>query len=55
LQDLAGTWAIGQPDPGDVSFVSNPSDDNPANDAYECNLAYRATPPAPLLLDIIDW
>src|SRR5689334_9007429 len=24
LQDPAGAWAIGKPDPGDVSFVSNP-------------------------------
>src|SRR5262245_22358653 len=55
LQDPAGTWAIGQADPGDVSFVSNPSDNNPANDAYECDLAYRATPPAPLLLDVIGY
>jgi len=55
LQDPAGTWAIGQADPGDIGFVSNPSDNNPANDTYECSLAYRATPPAPLLLDVIGY
>src|SRR5262245_6914044 len=55
LQDPDGTWAIGKPDPGDVSFVSNPSDSNPGNDSYECSLNYRATPPAPLLLDIIGY
>src|SRR6266545_3130696 len=26
LQDPEGVWAIGKPDPGDVSLVSNPSD-----------------------------
>src|SRR5262245_10397118 len=31
LQDPAGTWAIGKPDPGDISFVSNPSDNNANN------------------------
>jgi hypothetical protein len=55
LQDPSGTWAIGKPDPGDVSFVSNPSDSNTANDSYECSLNYRATPPAPLLLDIVGY
>src|SRR6266487_1227860 len=46
LQDPTGVWAIGQPNPGDVSFVSNPSDNNPANDSC----TYRAIPPAPQLL-----
>jgi hypothetical protein len=55
LQDPAGTWAIGQPDPGDLFFVSNPSDNNPANDSNECSLSYRATPPEPKLLDIVGY
>jgi hypothetical protein len=55
LQDPFGTWAIGQADPGDVAFVSNPSDNNTSNNSYECSLNYRATPPAPLLLDIIGY
>jgi hypothetical protein len=53
LQDPAGAWAIGQADPGDVSFVSNPSDSNPGNDTYDCTLNYRATPPTPLLLSLL--
>jgi hypothetical protein len=53
LQDPAGSWAIGQPDPGDATFVSNPSDGSPANDANECTLAYRATPPTPMLLNVL--
>jgi hypothetical protein len=55
LQDPSGAWAIGQADPGDGSFVSNPSDSNTNNNGYECDLHYRATPPAPLLLDIIGY
>jgi hypothetical protein len=55
LQDPSGAWAIGQTDPGDVAFVSNPSDSNTSNNSYECDLNYRATPPAPLLLDIIGY
>jgi hypothetical protein len=55
LQDPAGAWAIGQADPGDISFVSNPSDSNTSNNSYECNLGYRATPPAPLLLDVVGY
>ncbi|HET9224070.1 MAG TPA: hypothetical protein VFO07_16270, partial [Roseiflexaceae bacterium] len=55
LQDPSGAWAIGQAAPGDVSFVSNPSDGNTGNNSYECTLNYRATPPAPLLLDIIGY
>jgi hypothetical protein len=35
LQDPAGTWAIGQADPGDVGFVSNPSDNNPATETSQ--------------------
>jgi hypothetical protein len=55
LQDPSGAWAIGKADPGDVAFVSNPSDFNTGNDSFECNLNYRATPPAPLLLDVIGY
>jgi hypothetical protein len=57
LQDPAGAWAIGKADPGDVAFVSNPSDGNTANNTNpnECDLNYRATPPPPLLLDIIGY
>jgi uncharacterized membrane protein len=57
LQDPSGAWAIGQPDPGDVSFVSNPSDNNLGNNSLsnECDLSYRATPPAPQLLDIVGY
>ncbi len=57
LQDPTGTWAMGQSDPGNVFFVSNPSDQNTANDTPtdECNVSYRATPPAPQLLDIIGY
>jgi hypothetical protein len=55
LQDPSGAWAIGQADPGDVSFVSNPSDSNTSNNSYECDLSYRATPPAPLLLDVVGY
>ncbi|HEX5690018.1 MAG TPA: hypothetical protein VFX76_08445, partial [Roseiflexaceae bacterium] len=53
LQDPAGAWAIGQADPGDVAFVSNPSDSNTANDSFACTLGYRATPPEPLVLSIL--
>jgi hypothetical protein len=55
LQDPSGAWAIGKPDPGDVSFVSNPSDSNINNNSYECDLNYRATPPEPLLLDVVGY
>jgi len=54
LQDPTGVWAIGKPDPGDVSFVSNPSDfsTDPSNND-PCG--YRAIPPAPRLLDIVGF
>jgi hypothetical protein len=54
LQDPTGVWAIGKPDPGDVSFVSNPSDfsTDPSNND-PCG--YRAIPPAPQLLDIVGF
>jgi hypothetical protein len=57
LQDPAGSWAMGQPDPGNMFFVSNPSDENTGNDTPtdECTFSYRATPPAPQLLDIIGY
>jgi len=51
LQDFAGTWAIGQLDPGDANAVSNPSDGAPANDTC----SYHATPPAPQNLDTIGF
>ncbi len=54
-QPSPGPWV--RATPAIVFFVSNPSDQNTANDTPtdECNVSYRATPPAPQLLDIIGY